>query len=256
MSTYFFETIPHEESYIEEKLGAEQANCIPWALTSVDQLRGSTDDVTTLSVFVHSKVTREIIEALPNLKLIATRSTGFNHIDLQAARDHGVQVSNVPFYGENTVAEHAAALLLALSHRIITASEAVQRCFFDPNPYQGFDLEGKTFGVVGTGHIGQHSLKIGRGFGMRLLGYDAFPNEALASELGFEYRSLDDILAESDIITLHAPLLPATQHMLNKDTLAKMKQGVILINTARGELIDTDALDDAIDAGRLGAITW
>ena len=254
MSTYFFEATPSEQEYLEAKLGPEQTNCVPWPLTTPDQLRGDAEDVTILSVFVHSQVTREIIESLPNLKLIDTRSTGFNHIDLQAATERGVIVCNVPFYGENTVAEAAFALLLALSHRIIKAEEAVERGIFDPTPFQGFDLQGKTLGVVGTGHIGQHSLKIGAGFGMRLIGYDAFPNEALPKEYGFEYRSLNELMAEADIITLHAPLLPTTQHMINKETLALLKPGAVLINTARGELIDTDALDDILDKGVLGGV--
>ena len=204
-----------------------------------------------LSVFVSSKVTRKIIESLPKLRLIACRSTGFNNIDLRAAEEHNIPVVNVPTYGEATVAEYAFTLLLALTRNIKTVlsagSERVEQA-----EMTGHDLSGKTIGIIGGGHIGQHAIKIANGFSMTVLVYDAMPRENLASELGFTYVDLDELLSRSDIVSLHAPYLPATHHILNKQTLSKMKKDAVLINTARGELVDTAALTDALTSGQLG----
>lgn len=204
-----------------------------------------------ISVFVTSTVTREIIQALPRLKLISCRSTGFNNIDLAAAESHGVTVTNVPTYGEATVAEYAFSLLLALSRKlsILLAAGGQQ---LSPEELTGFDLQGKTFGVIGTGHIGQKSLKIANGFSMKTLAYDAFPRQELQDELHFTYVELDELIKQCDVISIHAPYLPSTRHIMNRERLQNMKPGAILINTARGELVDTQALVEVLDSGRLG----
>lgn len=208
-------------------------------------------DCEALSVFVHSQVTREVIAALPNLKLIATRSTGYDHIDLEAAKARGIAVCNVPSYGDHTVAEHTFALMLALSRNIYKSHVRRLRNNFSIDGLKGFDLKGKTLGVVGTGRIGRHVIQIAKGFAMRVVAYDAFPNEALAQEMGFAYVALPELLAGSDIITLHTPYLKETHHLINEDNIKLVKKGAMLINTARGELVDNDALLWALDNGVL-----
>ena len=206
-----------------------------------------------ISVFVGSDVSSEVINAFPNLKLIATRSTGFDHIDLEVANTKGIQVASVPTYGENTVAEHAFALLLSLSHRIYEGYDRLrEEGVYSFEGLEGFDLKDKVMGIVGTGHIGQYTIKIANGFSMKVIAYDAFPKEGMDKELGFEYKkTLEELLAESDVVSLHLPYMKETHHIINKDNILKMKKGSVLINTARGPLVETDALVGALESGHL-----
>lgn len=208
--------------------------------------------VDIISVFVHSQVTAEALEHFPALRMIATRSTGYDHIDLAACAARGIVVSNVPHYGENTVAEHTFALILDLSRNLHRAYLRTASGNFSLEGLQGFDLKGKTIGVVGAGSIGLHVIRIARAFGMRVLAYDVRPNALLAEVLDFRYVPLDELLRESDIVTLHTPALPSTYHLINRERLSTMKRGALLINTARGALVDTEALLWALDAGILG----
>ena len=162
-------------------------------------------------------------------------------------------MANVPSYGENTVAEHVFALLLAISHRMPEAMERAQRGHFSPEGLQGFDLAGKTLGVIGTGRIGQHVIRIARGFQMRVLAHDVRAEPLLAAELEFHYTDLPTLYTEADVISLNVPSLPETRHMLSARTFAKMKDGVVVINTARGDLIDTRALIQALNSGKVAA---
>lgn len=207
-------------------------------------------EIEVISVFVTSQVTSEIIEKLPKLRLIACRSTGFNNVDLRSANSHGVTIVNVPTYGEQTVAEYAFAMLLSLTRKL---PEAVQsfNTDIDADQLTGIDLYGKTFGAVGAGHIGQHAIKIARGFDMKVIAYDPFPKEELAHELDFTYVELDDLLRNSDIVTLHAPYLPENHHLINEERLSLMKNSAIIVNTARGELVDTRALANALSNGKI-----
>jgi D-lactate dehydrogenase len=209
-------------------------------------------DIQALSVFIYSHVTREALDALPQLRLIATRSTGFDHIDVEACRERGIAVSNVPSYGENTVAEHTMALLLMLSRKVHQSVLQVRSGRVDLAELTGFDLQGKTIGVVGAGHIGLHVIRIARGFGMRVLGFDVRRDPFLADLLGFEYVTMERLLEESDIVTLHSPLTDRTHHLLGRAEFSRMKPGVMIVNTARGGLIDTDALVDALESGKVG----
>jgi len=188
---------------------------------------------------------------MPKLKLIACRSTGFNNVDFDAAQEHGIKVANVPTYGEETVAEYAFTMLLALTRKLqeVMAAEHEQ---WSPDELTGRDLQGKTFGVIGTGHIGQKALKIADGFSMNTIAFDAFPKEELQEKYNFRYVELDELIKQSDVISLHVPLLPQTRHILDRERLAQMKQGAILINTARGELVETEALIELLDSGHLG----
>lgn len=206
-------------------------------------------DAEIVSAFIYSNLDASVLSQLPSLRMIATRSTGVDHIDLAYCREHRIIVSNVPSYGANTVAEHSFALLLSLSRKIYPACERVMHNNFSFHGLQGFDLQGKVLGVIGTGRIGRHAIRIANGFGMQILAYDPYPDAGAAEMLGFDYVDLDMLLARSDVITLHCPLCPATLHMIDKPAFMKMKPGVYLINTARGGLIDTSALLWALDAG-------
>ncbi|MCX7924553.1 MAG: hydroxyacid dehydrogenase [Fimbriimonadales bacterium] len=212
---------------------------------------GQYADFEAVVVFIWTKLTRAVIESLPSLRLVLTMSTGYDHIDLQACRERGITVCNVPHYGENTVAEHTFALILSLSRKLHAAYFQGLRGDFRIRELRGFDLYGKTLGVVGAGNIGLHVIRIARGFGMRVLAYDTRPHPLLAEVLGFTYTDLDTLLRESDIVSLHVPALPETYHLINRETLSKMKRGALLINTARGSVVDTEALLWALEEGIL-----
>jgi len=200
-------------------------------------------DVDIISLFTHAEaVDNKKLTLFKNLKMLNTRSTGFNHIDLAYCKKRNIVVTNVPHYGETTVAEFAFGLLLALVRKIIAAKNDMAQNRVDMAQYMGFDLHGKTLGVIGTGSIGRHMIQIAQGFGMNIAAYDPYPTPALK---GLYVQSLKALLERSDIITLHVPSTPQTRHMLDTKAFAAMKPGMIVINTARGDLIDTQALRGA-----------
>lgn len=210
-------------------------------------------EVEILSPFIYSRLTDEVLSRLPKLRLIATRSTGFDHIDLPACRRRGIAVANVPSYGENTVAEHAIALLMALVRRLPRAIAQTRNLNFSWTGLEGRDVKGKTFGVLGAGRIGMQALRMARGLGMRTVAFDAHPRPAAAAEGGFEYVPFEQLLEASDVLSIHAALLPETHHLIDQRAFARMKAGVILINTARGPIVDSQALCEALDAGKVAA---
>lgn len=198
------------------------------------------------------RVTAGVLDACPRLKLIVTRSAGYDHIDLKAAQARGVVVCNVPDYGAHMIAEHAFGLMLAVARNICRGHARYQRLQrFEDTGLGGVELYGKTLGVIGTGRIGRHSIRIGTGFGMAVLAYDVVPDRALATELGFQYRPMDEVLANADFVTLHVPLMEATRHLIDAEALAGIKPGAILVNTSRGGVVDTRALKEALASGRL-----
>lgn len=245
---YFYDSTPLDEEQLNRGLKETDHS---WKFVhETINLENLNPDTEVLSVFVSSTVTREIIEQLPRLRLIACRSTGFNNIDLKATAERDITVVNVPTYGESTVAEYTFTLMLALTRKL--PASLVTNADVDLTKLVGSDLHEKTLGVIGTGHIGQHVIEIARGFSMRILAFDAFPREGLDKELGFEYCSLEDVLSKSDFVTLHTPYLPSTHHLMNDERLELMKPGAVLINTARGELVDTKALLEVLQSGHLG----
>lgn len=249
MKIHYFASEEWEEGYVKEKLPNETTEFHVGTLAAFPDL--ADEKAEALCIFVDSHVGEEELKRFPALKLIATRSTGFDHIDLAATKARGISVVNVPFYGENTVAEFAFALLLALSRRIIDADERVRAGTFSPEGLRGFDLAGKTLGVVGTGHIGAHVVKMAQGFGMKVIAFDAYPNADLARTLNFPYMTLDELLATSDIVTIHVPYNEHTHHLINKQNIGKFKKGAYLINTARGAVVETEALIEALKNGTL-----
>lgn len=209
-----------------------------------------------VSVFVNSIVTAEIIDSLPNLKLLVTRSTGFDHIDTAYAKGKNIAVCNIPSYGSRTVAEFTFALILGLSRKTFVAIDQIkEKNDWNITEFEGFNLQGRTLGVVGTGRIGQNVIKIANGFEMKVIAFDAFPNADKAKELGFTYCStLSELLNKSDIVTLHTPATKDTYHLINEENINEFKKGALLINTARGDLIDSEAIIASLNNNRLGGV--
>lgn len=201
--------------------------------------------------FVNAEIDRTVVEGLVKrgIKVLAMRCAGYNNVDFQAAYEAGLTVVRVPAYSPYAVAEHALALLMTLTRHIHRAAVRTKDFNFSLAGLTGFDLHGKTAGVVGTGKIGRIFADICKGLGMKVLAYDAFPNP----QTGLEYVTLEQLMAESDVVSLHCPLLPDTQHMINAETLAKAKRGFTLINTSRGGLVDSEALLSALRNGTVGA---
>lgn len=249
MKIHYFAGEAWEEEYVKAKLPNEDITFNEGPLSAFPDLIDPKAEV--LCTFIESKIGEDEMKRFPSLKIITTRSTGFDHIDLAAAKARGVTVVNVPFYGENTVAEFTFALLLALSRRIIDADERVRDGGFSPIGLRGFDLADKTIGVVGCGHIGIHVIKMANGFGMKVLAFDVTRNEELAKTLNFSYATLPELLSASDIITLHVPYNAHTHHLINKENIGSIKKGSYLINTSRGAIVETDALVEALKSGTI-----
>ncbi|PHN20437.1 2-hydroxyacid dehydrogenase [Pseudomonas sp. ICMP 561] len=203
--------------------------------------------------FINDDLSATVLERLAagGTRLIALRSAGYNHVDLPTAQKLGISVVRVPAYSPHAVAEHAVALILALNRRLHRAYNRTRDGDFSLHGLTGFDLVGKTVGIVGTGQIGATFAKIMSGFGCELLAYDPFPNPHVEA-LGARYLILEELLQQSQIISLHCPLTPATRHLINARSLATMQRGAMLINTGRGALVDTPALSEALKSGQLG----
>ena len=203
--------------------------------------------------FVNATIDAEVIDILAEngVKLLALRSAGFNNVDLQAAKGK-IKVVRVPAYSPYAVAEHTLALMLALNRKTHRAYMRTRDANFSLHGLMGFDMYGKTAGIIGTGKIAKILIKTLRAMGMRVLAYDLYPDRDFAKETGIEYTSLDEIYRKSDIISLHCPLNKETEHMINKDAIAKMKDGVMIINTGRGKLIDTNALIKGLKSKKIG----
>lgn len=250
MKIAFFELEEWEKGYLAQRIQGHDVKyyTVPISEVPFEEIK----DIEIASVFIYSKFTAELIDKLHNLKLIATMSTGFDHIDIKHAKEKGIPVCSVPAYGDNTVAEHAFGLLLNLSKNICEGWARTHEGNFSFEGLIGFDLKGKTIGVLGTGRIGQCSIKIANGFGMNVIAYDAFPRESLQQELDFKYVSLDELYAQSDVITIHVPLFPSTTHLINDEAISKMKMGVVIINTSRGPIVDSAALIRGLQVGKIG----
>ncbi|TWT38418.1 2-hydroxyacid dehydrogenase [Blastopirellula retiformator] len=212
-------------------------------------------DFPAVCCFVNDELSASVIAAISSggARMIALRCAGFNNCNLQSAAEHGVKVARVPAYSPYAVAEHTVGLILTLNRKYHKAYNRVREGNFALHGMLGFDLHGKTVGVVGTGKIGQIAASILQGFGCRVLAFDVHENpECVAA--GIEYVELDRLFAESDVVTLHCPLLPSTKHLINKQSIAKMKPGVMLINTSRGGLVDAKATIEGLKTGQIGYV--
>ncbi|MDD4476676.1 MAG: NAD(P)-dependent oxidoreductase [Patescibacteria group bacterium] len=247
MRVAFFGVWPEMKEYLRSKMSGFHCS-INDGKIDLKKIDPKTD---ILAVFVDSQVDKEVFEKLPRLKFITVLSTGYDNVDVNIAKKKKIPVCNVPSYGENTVAEHAMALLLGLTRKLFLSVKRVKESVYDFHGLRGVDLKEKTIGVIGTGRIGAHLIKMAKGFEMNVLGYDPFPNKELAKKLNFKYASLNELLSNSDFISLHVPLLPSTLHMINKKNINKIKKGAYIINTARGGLIEPEALLKALESEQI-----
>ena len=256
LSTVVFDTKPYHRESLQ---GATAAGAIEWRFLE-SRLSAATapsaQGARAVCIFVNDCADRSSLEVLQSLgvKHIALRCAGFNGVDLKAAKELGISVTRVPAYSPYAVAEHAVALLLALNRKIPRAHNRVHDMNFSLNGLVGFDLHGKTAGIVGTGKIGRVAAQILRGFGMKVLAFDIYPSHDWARKFGVEYTDAKTLARESEVISLHTPLTPETYHIIRRETLELMKPGTILINVSRGALIDTRALIEALKRGRLGGV--
>ena len=251
-----FDTKPYDREFFAHAPGCDRVDWRFHEFRLSAETAAAAKGAQAVCVFVNDQADRACLEILAALgvKLIALRCAGFNNVDLAAAKSLGLAVTRVPAYSPHAVAEHAVALLLTLNRKIHRAFNRVRELNFSLSGLVGFDFHGKTAGIIGTGKIGRIAAQIFRGFGCEVLAHDPFPAPDWAAAHGVRYVDLDTLLAASDVISLHVPLLPETHHLLNKQTLARMKPGVFIVNTSRGKLIDTGALIAALKAGQVGGV--
>ena len=242
----FFEIEKWEEGFVKKSLNDPHIEFTGDKLT-LESVQ-SYSDAEIISIFIYSNITKDLIDKLPNLKLITTRSMGYDHIDINYCKQKGIKVAYVPQYGAHTVAEHTFALILAISRKIVPSVERSRSGQFGNEGLEGFDLWGKTFGLVGTGHIGKNVAELAMCFGMKILAYNRHEDTDLAAK-GVKFVSLDELLLGSDIVSLHLPHTKETEHIINMTNLSKFKKGAILINTARGALIETAAIAQGLEQG-------
>lgn len=205
------------------------------------------DKIVGITIKSQSFITERVLSLFPKLKLIVSRTVGVDHIDLKACSKRNIAVYHIPDYGAYNIAQHTITLFLSAARNIVAANEATHKGLFSYEDFLGISMFGKTLGVIGTGKIGLEVIRIAKSLGMRIIAFDIYENEKASISLGFSYVSLNRLLRESDVITIHLPLTAKTKHLLNNKTLKLIKKGAILVNTARGELIDTAALTGNIN---------
>lgn len=242
----FYEIKEFERKFFEKELyGKYNLLFKETELTQESLLRDDEANAQVISVFTGSRLTKNVLEKFKNLQLILTRSVGFSHIDTEYCEKNNIKAANTPHYGDYTVAEFAFGILLNLVRRICFGVNELKSGDMYPETF-GMELFDKTIGIIGTGSIGSKSVKIAKGFSMNVICFDAVENQELIKEYGLKYTDLDTLCKLSDIIFLHAPLNTGTYHMINKERIKLMQEGAVIVNTARGELIDTEALYDAL----------
>jgi D-lactate dehydrogenase len=249
----FFDAEKQEEDYFRQNLGDHELFFTGEPLDAGREYDPNIYNAEIVSIFTYSKAHKEILDKFPNLKYVTTRSTGFDHIDLEYCKSRGVSAGNVPTYGMHSVAEHTFALILSLSQKIIPSIERTRRGDFDLDGLRGFELYGKTLGIVGTGNIGKVVAEIALGMGMKVIAYNRHEDEDLKNK-GVEFKDLDSVLGQSDIITLHLPYNQDTHHIINLGNINKFKKGVVFINNARGGLVETQAILEALNQGIFSAV--
>jgi len=253
MKLAFFELEGWEEKILKESFPGQE---LFLSKEKIDELNmPAPADYDAVSVFVDSRINVKTLVAFPNLKFLTTRSTGYDHINLDDCKAKNIQVAYVPGYGDNTVAEFAFGLILNLTRKIYQGIDQMKEAeSFSLTGLRGVDLKGKTIGIVGTGRIGKEMIKIAKGFGMNVVAYDPYPDLKFAADMGFQYLSLEDLLKNSDIVSLHCPYNEKTHHLINKQNVSQIKKGAYLINTARGGIVETDVLVEALQSGILAGV--
>lgn len=253
MRVAVFSSHPHDETYLRRANQAAGHELVFLESRLRVQTARLAEGFDAVCAFVNDELSGDVLEALSEfgIRFIALRSAGFNHVDLSAADRLGFTVARVPAYSPHAVAEHTAAIVLALNRQIHKAYTRVRDGNFSLNGLLGFDLNGRTIGVVGTGKIGERVAAIFRGFGCQILAYDPVPNTTLL-ERGVEYVELPELFARADVVTLHTPLTPDTHHLIDAEALALMRDGVMIVNTSRGALVDTVAVIEGLKSGKVG----
>lgn len=251
MRITFFEVTNEDIEFFKNNLKEFELEFYDFPLNEENSHLIENSDI--VSIFIYSKINERILKNVKKLKFVCTRSTGYDHIDLKVCKERNILVSNVPSYGIESVAEHTFALILAISRKIIESFERTRKGDFSLENLRGFELKGKVLGIIGAGKIGRRVAEIAKAFGMRVICYDIYPNYEEARRIGYEYVDLDTLLRNSDIISIHANLTKENFHLLNEEAFEKMKDGVIIINTARGALIDTKTLVKYLKSGKVKA---
>ena len=247
MATIVFSEVEEwEQEFLLKILVGHTVYFANYPFDSMHQIPPEMFSAEVLSTFIYSQLTPDFLSRFPNLKYITTRSTGFDHIDLVYCKQRGITVSNVPSYGSHSVAEHAFALILALAKNLLPSVEQAKKGDFSTNNLTGFELYGKTLGIIGTGKIGTTMVQIAKGFGMQIVAYSHHVDSALET-LGVKFLELPELLQTSDIVSIHVPETEETQHMINKGNINLFKKGSILINTARGGIVETEAILQGIE---------
>jgi D-lactate dehydrogenase len=251
-----YDTKPYDRDGLLAAAGTDALHWIFHEFRLTAETAGTPEPLDAVCAFVNDRIDAPCLAGLARrgVRHVALRCAGFNNVDLAAARAHGITVTRVPAYSPHAVAEHTVALVLALNRRIHRAFNRVREQNFSLNGLVGFDLCGKTCGIVGTGRIGRVTAEIFRGFGMRVVAHDPHPLAEWAAAHGIAYVPLDELLTTSDIVSLHLPLTPQTHHLIDAATVARLKPGAMLVNTSRGKLIDTTAVIDALKRGHLGGL--
>jgi D-lactate dehydrogenase len=250
-----FSTKPYDRRFLDEGNGASAHELVYVESRLSPVTAALADGSAGICAFVNDDVGAATLAELARrgVRLVAMRCAGFNNVDLAAARDLGIAIARVPAYSPNAVAEHTLALILSLDRKIHRAYNRVREGNFALDGLLGFDLAGKTVGVVGTGRIGEIVVRILAGFGCDILAHDPHPNPA-AIAAGGRYVPIGELLEQSHVITLHCPLTPATRHLVDDDAIARMRPGVMLVNTSRGALVDTRAVIAGLKSGRIGSL--
>ena len=250
MKIGFFELEDWEEKILKTQFLNEELVFSTEKIDSDNLPKDTSYDI--LSIFIDSRIDKNVLSHFPNLKFVATRSTGYEHINLLDCKEKEILVSFVPGYAENTVAEYTFGLILNLTRKIYQAIDQVKsKEFFSIANLRGIDLKDKTLGVIGVGRIGKEVIKLAKGFGMKVIAVNPSIDNLLAKSFGFTYVSLEDLLKNSDIITLHCPYNASTHHLINKNNIGLIKKGAFLINTARGGIVETEALVSALENGTI-----
>lgn len=256
MVTAVYSTKPHDREFL---LGGAEAGEVTWRFHEFSlstETAPAARGAVAVCLFVNDRADRACLTALAEVgvKMIALRCAGYNNLDVEAAQSLGMTVVRVPAYSPHAVAEYTLGLLLTLNRKIHRAYNRVREMNFSLDGLVGFDLKGKTVGIVGTGNVGRVAAEILCGFGTTVIAHDVDPRTEWATAHGIQYVDFDTLLAQSDVISLHVPLLPATRHLLNQESLARMKSGVFIVNTSRGKLIDTAALIASLKTGHVGGV--
>jgi len=255
MKLAVYSTKQYDKKYLQQVNESYQYDLEFFDFLLTEKTAKTAHDCDGVCIFVNDDGSRPVLEELKKhgVKFIALRCAGFNNVDLDAAKELGLRVVRVPAYSPEAVAEHTIGMMMTLNRRIHRAYQRTRDANFSLEGLTGFTMHGKTAGVIGTGKIGIATLRILKGFGMRLLASDPYPSAA-ALELGAEYVDLPTLFANSDVITLHCPLTPENYHLLNRDSFAQMKDGVMIINTSRGGLVDSQAAIEALKTQKIGAL--